>query len=224
MEWELLDNYAFFPNYEDSVFSTVIDKSMSTITGVTYSGEKNSQYIVFISDRYYDGIDLSEKLINICYTLNDEAKSGGSDAPINVYRNENQIKFGWLIPPSCTASDYTITLGILIVGKEYEQDYVWKTNTTQYSIQKGFICGEGIVEPDEDWFEQFLIAMDSKKNESIIDIQEQTNTSLNIIDSKVQDSSVILDDMITQKIKDLNQYNVVQILQDGTVRLYYEEL
>jgi hypothetical protein len=202
--WELVSKYSVLSDYNDEVYTTVINKQMSNITGITYSGEKNSQYITFIIDRYYDGIDLSEKLINICYKINNTDK-GGSDAPVNVYRNDYQIKFGWVIPESATSDEYSLSIGILVTGKQYDKDYVFKTNTSNYKIQKGFICGDGIAEPDDNWFEQFLIQVDNKVANATKDINEK------------------VDDAISQKVLDLQQYNVVQILSDGNIRLYYDE-
>ena len=177
MDWEIVSGYQILLNYEDNVYTTIINKQMSSITGITYSGEKNSQYITFIMDRYYDGIDLSSKLINICYKI-EGTQNGGSDAPINVYRNNNQIKFGWIIPYACTANANTISLGVLVVGTEYGQDYIFKTNTSKYSITQGFISGNGIIEPDDNWFEQFLIQYNTNATNKILEYNNNANSKL----------------------------------------------
>lgn len=160
LEWEPIYSYEQYFNYKDDFPSvTIVNKQMSTISQLCLSGEKNSEYIEFQMNRYYDGIDLSNKLINICYVINN-TEVGGDNAPINVYRNNDKIKFGWLLPEAITMPIVTVTFIILIVGLEYEKEYILKTFEGKFSNKKGFECGQGIIKPDDNWFEQFLIKVD----------------------------------------------------------------
>lgn len=115
--------YESKPRYsDDDACTTIINKTMSTITGVTLSGEINSQYITFLMDRFQDGIDLSDKTINICYKISN-SENGNVVKPINVYRTNSQIKFGWVLPYEITKEPCTIELGIFCLGTEYGKDY-----------------------------------------------------------------------------------------------------
>lgn len=90
-------------------------------------------------DKFYDGIDftLESKLIQICYFI--EGVGGSVSTPVNVYANDTQIKFGWLLPEELTALERTITVGICVIGTEGDKDYVLKTDTTTYKIYKDSI-------------------------------------------------------------------------------------
>lgn len=158
--WQPISGYEILEKYVDDIpSSTIVDKVISTVKGLSLSGEKNSEYVTFQMNRYHDGIDLSDKLINICYNIIGE-DMGDSNLPINVYRNSTMIKFGWVIPETITMRVCTSSFIILIVGKEYEKDYIIQTRPATYSVQKGFECGEGIIKPEDNWFEQFLIRID----------------------------------------------------------------
>lgn len=159
--------YPAYEKYKDD-FPTIsiINKAISSISSKILSGEKNSEYVTFQINRFYDGIDLSTKLINICYKI-DNTDIGGSDSPVNVQTDNTTIKFGWIIPEAITMRVCVAKFGILIVGEEYDKDYVFKTDQAQFSVSKGFECGEGIIKPDDNWFEQFLIRIDSYIQEKI---------------------------------------------------------
>lgn len=150
--------YESKPRYsDDDACTTIINKTMSTITGVTLSGEINSQYITFLMDRFQDGIDLSDKTINICYKISN-SENGNVVKPINVYRTNSQIKFGWVLPYEITKEPCTIELGIFCLGTEYGKDYKWKSRVGSYTIEQGFICGQSIVPPkDPSWSDRITI-------------------------------------------------------------------
>lgn len=158
--WEPIPGYELLKKYvDDFPSSTIVDKVISTVKGLSLSGEKNSEYVTFQMNRYHDGIDLSDKLINICYNIVGE-DVGDSNPPVNVYKNNTMIRFGWILPETITMRVCTVSFIVLIVGKEYEKDYIIQTRPTTYSVQKGFECGEGIIKPEDSWFEQFLIRVD----------------------------------------------------------------
>ena len=163
--WEEVFGYESKPKYsDDNAYATIIKKVMSAITGLTLSGEMNSQYIEFVMDRYQDGIDLSNKAINICYKISG-TEQGNVERPINVFRNKNQIKFGWIVPYEITKNVCTIELGVYCAGKEYEKDYIWKSRPSSYSIEEGFVCAN-IIEPPQEigWFDKLIIRVNETDN------------------------------------------------------------
>lgn len=183
-EWTPIPTYQILDKYVDEFPSaTIISKSISSINGLSLSGEKNSEYLTFQMNRYYDGIDFSDKLINICYKIDNE-EIGGSNAPINVYMNNQEIKFGWLLPESITMKECKVDFIILIVGKEYEKDYILKTKSAKYSVLKGFECGQGITKPDDNWFEQFFIKAELFIKETAKDYVGNGNKDYNMLENK----------------------------------------
>lgn len=160
--WVAIDKYRQYPTYVDSGYVYVEDRTIGSLSAqVSVQGESRSQYIAFIMDRFYDGIDISEKSIWIHYELADG--KGSEDAPINAFYNDNQIKFGWIIPVQSTQKDGKITFSIWANGiAPNSEDYLLKTLPKEYEIKKGQTPGSGIEKPDDTWYMQFVNQMDAK--------------------------------------------------------------
>ena len=63
------DKYVWYNNYTDEKLSYIDEQKNITVDSsqINISQEENSQFIPFEMDRYYDGIDLTEMLIQIHY-------------------------------------------------------------------------------------------------------------------------------------------------------------
>ena len=149
MEYEWVDGYENGIYTDDMIFEVNKDtKQLQVITNqVMVSGENKSQFIRFQMPRYYDGIDLSTKNIQIIYIT----ESGFSDinSAICVERNDENLRFGWLVP---TAASYDV--GVLSFSIEFVgDDYVLKTRVTNVEVYDGLNGGEVIPEPEEqNWY------------------------------------------------------------------------
>lgn len=145
MEWEWVDGYDNGTYVDDMIFEVDKDtKKMQAIINQTMvAGEDRSQFIRFQMPRYYDGIDLSTKNIQIIYMT----ESGYSDinTAICVERNDEQIRFGWLVPAAASYEVGILSFGIEFVGS----DYVLKTRVTEVEVYDGLNGGEIIPEPEE---------------------------------------------------------------------------
>ena len=126
------------------------DKSISVIRKQTLiSGERNSQYIAFQMPRYYDGIDLSEKNIEVIYVT----ETGISDINkvINVRRNEEYLLFGWVVPGGALQDPGTLSFCIEFAGDEY----VMKTMPVEVEVFDGMNGSDIMVEPTgQVWYMQ----------------------------------------------------------------------
>lgn len=159
-------------------------------------GEAISQYVEFIMPRYYDNIDLSTKSLSIHYEM-DEA--GSEVAPINVYKSQDHIKFGWLVPANATLKEGILSFGVWARGYVGGEEYVWKSRTSSYRIEKSLIIGSGIPQPDEDWYLQFVRQMDGKVSQasqfaddakkSQEAAQQSANTSQQASESAIENSA-----------------------------------
>lgn len=128
---------------------------------ISVKGESYSQYIEFRTNRFYDGVDLTKMLLSIYF----EIPNVGSDEnrPVNVYYNDNEIKFGWVIPDVVSQKSSTLNLCIYARGKlEDGKTYLLKTKTTKYTINDGLEIGSGIIEPTNNWYLNFVLEMDEK--------------------------------------------------------------
>lgn len=160
--WEAMSGYIQKPYYTD--MNVQIDASRKAIgdmsQNVSTQGEENSQYIPFIIDRYYDGIDLSEMLFQVEYQLEDGA--GSVDNVVNAYKSEDKIKFGWIIPAGATQLGGSIKVMVFCMGRlQNGESYILKTKAATYNIPSTLEIG-GSIKPDEQWYLQFVEQMDEK--------------------------------------------------------------
>lgn len=160
--WIKSDRYTDYPIYHDEQYTYIEGRTIGDISSqVSVQGESYSQYISFIIDRYYDGVDITTKSIWIHYELADG--SGSEASPINVYYNDSSVRFGWIIPDQATQQAGDIKIGVWITGTApNEKTYLLKTETKTYAIKSGVVPGSGIIQPDQNWFEQFVSQMDNK--------------------------------------------------------------
>lgn len=161
-EWVKSDKYMDYPEYQDEEYTYIEGRTIGDITAqISVQGEQYSQYISFMMDRYYDGIDLTGMSIWIHYELKDG--SGSEDSPVNVEYNSNDIRFGWIIPEKATQQSGDIKIGVWVNGTAPNtKSYILKTKEKIYTIHPGLILGSGITQPDQNWFENFVVQMDSK--------------------------------------------------------------
>lgn len=161
-EWVKSDKYMDYPEYQDEEYTYIEGRTIGDITAqISVQGESYSQYISFMMDRYYDGIDLTGMSIWIHYELKDG--SGSEDSPVNVEYNSNDIRFGWIIPEKATQQSGDIKIGVWVNGTAPNtKPYILKTKEKIYTIHQGLIPGSGITQPDQNWFENFVVQIDSK--------------------------------------------------------------
>ena len=161
-EWVKSDKYMDYPEYQDEEYTYIEGRTIGDITAqISVQGESYSQYISFVMDRYYDGIDLTGMSIWIHYELKDG--SGSEDSPVNVEYNNNAIRFGWIIPEKATQQSGDIKIGVWVNGTAPNtKPYILKTKEKIYTIHQGLIPGSGITQPDQNWFENFVVQIDSK--------------------------------------------------------------
>lgn len=145
MEWEWVDGYDNETYTDDLIFQ--VDKGTKLLQQIDeqimVSGENKSQFIRFVMDRYYDGVDLSEKTLQIIYIT--EGEYSDINLACCVERNDEQIRFGWLVPGAACYDVGTLSFSIEAVG----DDYVWKTRVYDIEVYDGLNGGEVIPEPEE---------------------------------------------------------------------------
>ena len=164
--WVLITKYQRKEFYVDSDRAiNVVGRKIEAIKEeVSVQGENHSQYIEFIMDRYYDGIDLAEQTLAIHYEVGDVSDE---DAPINVYKNDTQIKFGWVVESNLTQYATTVEFCIWARGTLADGNtYVLKTLPQKYEIQRGLTIAGGIIEPSNNWYTQFALTMDQKVSQA----------------------------------------------------------
>lgn len=182
--FELNNKYEVNENYSDpQVFVIGQEKAIPEITGqLLIAGENNAQSINFEMDRYYDGIDISDKQINILYS----APQGYADIchPINVKKNEEKIRFTWVVPAHAVMG-----AGELIFSVEFVADnYVLKTLSHILEIEDGML-GHELVSPPEDkeWYIEMQSLWENLKAteaERVSSEEERKNTEAERVSSE----------------------------------------
>ena len=123
--------YRYYNNeYNDTDYSTVdaeknivLDPKQFNITQ-----EQNSQYIPFQMPRYYDGFDLTKTSISIYYV--NKNNDAHSDVPVDVYYNNEYIRFAWLVSEFATKVDGVLQFEIHAKGTNNKgENYTWKSKS-----------------------------------------------------------------------------------------------
>ena len=186
--WQRHPNYVSYDDFSDDNISTIsnnkdinLDSSQFNITQ-----EENSQYIPFEMPRYYDGFDLVDTVISIHYTT----KSGrhGATKPVNVFYNNEKIRFGWLVDAGATLDAGTLAFEIHAYGTVTGSDgkpnaYVWKTksNKSLNVLQSLCDCEEVINNIDDSWVQKLVTDVATKVADEIknVEVGEQVTAAEN---------------------------------------------
>ena len=172
--WQIHPKYVSYDGFSDDNISTIsnnkdinLDSSQFNITQ-----EENSQYIPFEMPRHYDGFDLVDTVISIHYTT----KSGrhGAAKPVNVFYNNEKIRFGWLVDAGATLDAGTLAFEIHAYGTVTGSDgkpnaYVWKTksNKSLNVLQSLCDCEEVINNIDDSWVQKLVTDVATKVADEI---------------------------------------------------------
>lgn len=175
-EWIRNDTiYEWDDEYYDSEFSSVDKNKNITINSsqISVTQEKNSQYIPFTLNRYWDGVDLSTMTFAV-HGVNKNKKEF-RDVPINFEYNSTSIRFGWLMSEYACSTDGKVQIeieayGVNRAGKEYK--WITKPNGELNIIQA--LCGSnnGSVQPSNDWLTTFLNQVTAKVGEAQSAVQD----------------------------------------------------
>ena len=137
-------------DFSDSAYHE-IDAATKTISKITdqtiVAGENLSQFIKFQIPRYYDGIDLAQKEINIIYLSPD--KYSDINEAVNKEYNDEYIRFGWLVPYAACSEEGALTFAVEFVGSEY----CLKTQTAEIKVKSSLDGSNAVPEPTEQsWY------------------------------------------------------------------------
>lgn len=178
------DKYLWYNEYKDENYSTVDEDKNITINPkqINLTQESNSQFIPFMMDRYYDGVDLMGKTLLVVF----ENKDGQGEpiTPINVEYNTNKIRFGLLATKNFTAVEGEVKIEIQAIGSTSKGDeYIFKTRSGSLNIEKS-LAGNGIIEPDGTWMTSFITQITEKVAEA-----EDAARTANTLASRAEESA-----------------------------------
>lgn len=140
------ENYAVSPMSDQHSTATISEKVVDVSNiGTFVMGEHNSSMITFQIDRYYDGVDLSDKKIKIVYK-NSNGIYKSDDAEIcNVKYSQKSLRFSWVVSNNVTQTTKFIAYICFI-----SEDYLLKTENFTVQVKSSF--DPSTSEPSANWF------------------------------------------------------------------------
>ena len=156
-DYESINGYSRV-NHSDEKYSTIDELKNITMDSsqINITQEDNSQYIPFRMPRYYDGIDLSMMNIFIRYSRSTSSNEGYTSEVVNVQRNSQYIRFGWLVNNTITSKVGDIRFQIEATGNINKTSsdgqvtsvqYKWMTKPVgKISIIQGLIGSDSEIE------------------------------------------------------------------------------
>ena len=193
-------DYRFYnEEYSDGNYSSVdeqkniaLDSSQFNITQ-----EQNSQYIPFKMPRYYDGFDLKNTKLSIYYV--NKNKDFHADTPVDVYYNDEYIKFAWLVSEFATQVAGVLQFEIHAEGTNSKgEPYTWKSKSIDklnviQSLESVAVGEIGLSEEEiESWYNKIQFETQVAQSAAVT-AQNAANEASSLVAS--------LQDGITQEVE-----------------------
>ena len=162
-DWTAISGYTPQDYTDTAVFEVDSEtKKIALITGQPLvAGEENAQYMRFVLDRYWDGIDIKDKDFYIEYAL--AGTYYGKTAAVNAEYTTEQIRFGWIVPKEACCISGTL----LFVLRIESEDYVLKTQIAEHPVFKSVNVEDVVPEPTKEaWYIEFEARVDNAISEA----------------------------------------------------------
>ena len=234
--WTAIENqgYRFYNNeYSDESYSTVDELKNISLDSKQFNitQEQNSQYIPFQMPRYYDGFDLVKTRLSIYYV--NENKDAHADIPVDVYYNDEYIRFAWLVSEFATQVAGILKFEIHADGVNNKgESYTWKSKSIDklnvlQSLEDIALGEIGVSEEElESWYnriqfetqkaEQYASNAKSSADEAarlVAELQDGITEEVeNAVDTKV---GSVVDEKISVQL--LNYYTKAETYDRDTI-------
>lgn len=159
------ENFILNENYPVSTMSdqhstAIISEKTVDVSGIgTFiMGEHNSSIITFQIDRYYDGVDLSEKKIKIIYKNSNGTYESENKDICNVRYSQKSLKFSWIVSNNVTQTSKFMAYVCFI-----SEDYLLKTENFTVQVKTSF--DPSANEPAANWFVTIEGRLDKIENQ-----------------------------------------------------------
>lgn len=140
------DQYPSSPMSDQHSTATISEKIVDVSNiGTFVMGEHNSSMITFQIERYYDGVDLSDKKIKIVYK-NSNGIYESDDAEIcNVKYSQKSLRFSWIVSSNVTQTSKFVAYVCFV-----SDGYLMKTENFTVLVKSSF--DPSVSEPSANWF------------------------------------------------------------------------
>ena len=193
-------DYRFYNDeYSDDNYSNVDQQKNITLDSNQFNitQEQNSQYIPFKMPRYYDGFDLKDTKLSIYYV--NKNKDFHADIPVDVYYNDEYIKFAWLVSEFATQVAGVLQFEIHAEGTNSKgEPYTWKSKSIDklnviQSLENVAVGEIGLSEEEiESWYNKIQFETQVAQSAAVT-AQNAANEASSLVAS--------LQDGITQEVE-----------------------
>lgn len=142
----LNENYTVSPMSDQHSTATISEKIVDVSNiGTFVMGEHNSSMITFQIDRYYDGVDLSDKKIKIVYKNSNGIYESDDTEICNVKYSQKSLRFSWIVSSNVTQTSKFVAYVCFV-----SDDYLMKTENFTVQVKSSF--DPSTSEPSANWF------------------------------------------------------------------------
>ena len=140
------DQYPSSPMSDQHSTATISEKIVDVSNiGTFVMGEHNSSMITFQIDRYYDGVDLSDKKIKIVYKNSNGIYESDDTEICNVKYSQKSLRFSWIVSSNVTQTSKFVAYVCFV-----SDDYLMKTENFTVLVKSSF--DPSAREPSANWF------------------------------------------------------------------------
>lgn len=140
------DQYPSSPMSDQHSTATISEKIVDASNiGTFVMGEHNSSMITFQIDRYYDGVDLSDKKIKIVYKNSNGIYESDDTEICNVKYSQKSLRFSWIVSSNVTQTSKFVAYVCFV-----SDDYLMKTENFTVLVKSSF--DPSASEPSANWF------------------------------------------------------------------------
>lgn len=140
------DQYPSSPMSDQHSTATISEKVVDVSNiGTFVMGEHNSSMITFQIDRYYDGVDLSDKKIKIVYKNSNGIYESDDTEICNVKYSQKSLRFSWIVSSNVTQTSKFVAYVCFV-----SDDYLMKTENFTVLVKSSF--DPATSEPSANWF------------------------------------------------------------------------
>ena len=140
------DQYPSSPMSDQHSTATISEKIVDVSNiGTFVMGEHNSSMITFQIERYYDGVDLSDKKIKIVYKNSNGIYESDDTEICNVKYSQKSLRFSWIVSSNVTQTSKFVAYVCFI-----SDDYLMKTENFTVLVKSSF--DPAASEPSANWF------------------------------------------------------------------------
>jgi len=173
---------------------------------IVVEGDSNSQILTFSINRYFDGVDLTTKTIQVAYQ-NALGQSQYSDAYLKAIDAENDtFTFDWTLPSGIAIKDGEVQISV-----EFSETvngvktYIWKTKPATFYVEDSFPVFGNAQSPD------YTLAKNFVDNNNNLSVSQLNDTDEPIL---IEGREILVPSLIDVVVEGDNKSQIISFKMD----------